>query len=260
MRNHPLSPRSESGEAMILIVIAVVVIVAIFGGYKLIGAGANYLAEKVPDKVEAEWFGGLMKKKKEWSSEPKTNDQKKAAEIFAKLKKTKGLRELPFNLVFLPDKGPNAFAMPGGTIGVTDGLLKMVRTEIGLATVIGHEFGHHQHRHSLKMMGRSILLAGILMVVLGGDHGFVLNTMLGLAEKSHSRDDEYDADEYGIKMVHKTFKTTKGADEFFIKLEMDPKTKDSKALNILSTHPYTPDRIKKLRAHMDRLESKKSSD
>lgn len=259
MQRHPLSLRSQSGEAMLLIVIAVVAIVVIFGGYKLIGWGADYLAAKVPDKVEAEWFGGLVKKKKEWSAEPKTNDQKKAAEIFAKLKKTKGLRELPFNLVFLPDKGPNAFAMPGGTIGITDGLLKMVRTEIGLATVIGHEFGHHQHRHSLKMMGRSILLAGVLLVVLGGDHGFVLNSVLGLAEKSHSRNDEYDADEFGIKMVYRTFKSTKGADEFFIKLEMDPKTKDSKVLNFLSTHPYTPDRITKLRAHMDRLEAKEKS-
>ena len=255
MSHHPLNPRSQSGEITILIVIAVVALVLIFGGYQLIGYAAGYLAEKVPDKVEADWFGGLSKQNKNWSAEPKTNDQKRAAKILAKLKDTKGLRDLPVNLAFLPDKEPNAFAMPGGTIGVTDGLLKMVRTEIGLATVIGHEFGHHQHRHSLKMMGRSLLLAGVLMIIFGGDHGFILSSVLGLAEKSHSRNDEYDADAFGIRMVYKAYESTKGADEFFIKLEMDPKSKDSKALNFLSTHPYTPDRIEKLRAMMKKLEA-----
>lgn len=254
---HPLSPRNQSGEAVMLIVGLLVILAVIIGGYKLIGVAADYLAAKVPDKVEAEWFGGLIKKKAEWSAEPKTNDQKRAFEIFEKLKKSSGLRQLPFSISFIPDETPNAFAMPGGSIAITDGLLKKVRGEIGIAAVIGHEFGHHQYRHSLKMMGRSILIAGVVMVIMGGDHGFILNSVLDLAEKSHSRDDEYDADAFGLKLVHKTFKSTKGADEFFIKLEMDPKTKDSKTLNIMSTHPYTPDRIKKLRALMEKLDSKK---
>jgi Zn-dependent protease with chaperone function len=253
---NPPSWRNQSGEVVIFIVSILVILAVIFGAYKLVGYAADALAAKVPDKIEAEWFGGLTGKKSEWSSEPKTNDQKRAFEIFEKLKKAKGLRDLPFNISFIPDKTPNAFAMPGGSIAITDGLLKMVRTDIGIATVLGHEFGHHQHRHSLKMMGRSILLAGIMILVMGGDHGFILNTVLDLAEKSHSRNDEFVADEYGLKLVHKTFNTVKGADEFFIKLEMDPLTKSSKALNILSTHPYTPDRIKKLREQMDKLDPK----
>ena len=253
---HPLSWRNQSGEVVIFIVGILVILLVIFGAYKLIGYAADALAAKVPDKIEAEWFGGLVGKQSDWSSEPKTNDQKRAFVIFEKLKKAKGLRDLPFNISFVPDKTPNAFAMPGGSIAITDGLLKMVRTEIGIATVLGHEFGHHQHRHSLKMMGRSILLAGIMIFVMGGDHGFILNSVLDLAEKSHSRNDEFDADEFGLKLVHKTFKSVKGADEFFIKLEMYPLTKSSKALNILSTHPYTPDRIKRLREQMDKLDSK----
>ncbi len=253
---HPMSIRNQSGEVVIFIVGILVILAVVFGAYKLIGYAADSLAAKVPDKIEAEWFGGLVGKKSEWSSEPKTNDQKRALEIFTKLKKAKGLRDLRFTISFIPDNTPNAFAMPGGSIAITDGLLKMVRTEIGVATVIGHEFGHHQYRHSLKMMGRSILLAGIMMFVMGGDHGFILNAVLDLAEKSHSRNDEFDADAYGLKLVHKTFKTVKGADEFFVKLEMDPLTKSSKALNILSTHPYTPDRIKRLREQMDKLDPK----
>lgn len=256
MSFHPLNLRSQSGEITIIIMMAIIAIALFFGGYKLVGYAANHLAEKVPDKVEAEWFSKLSAKSdSNGSTEPKTNDQKRAMKVFTKLKESKGLRELPYNLVFLPDAEPNAYALPGGTIAVSEGLLKMVHTEIGLATVLGHEFGHHQYRHSLKMMGRSLLVAGILMVTLGGDHGFILNSVLGLAENSHSRTDEYDADAFGIRMVFQAYNSTKDADEFFIKLEQDPDNIDLKALNFLSTHPYTPDRIEKLRAMMEQLEA-----
>jgi len=254
MMKHPLSWRNQSGEVLLFIIGILLVLAVVFGAYKLIGFAADALAAKVPDKIEAEWFGGLVEKKSDWLSEPITKEQKRAFEIFEKLKKATGLRDLPFSISFIPDATPNAFAMPGGSIAVTDGLLDMVRSKVGIATVIGHEFGHHQHRHSLKMLGRSILLAGIMIFVMGGDHGFILSSVLDLAEKSHSRNDELDADEFGLKLVYKTFKTVKGADEFFINLEKNPLTKGNKALNILSTHPYTPDRIKKLRQHMEKLD------
>lgn len=253
MRNK-LSLRNESGEAATLVVVLLVIALCLWGGYKLIGVAADYMAQKIPDDVETDLFKNFSKRHPEWQQEAKTSDQKRALAIFEKLKKAKGLRKLPFTLVFMPEDDPNAFAIPGGTIAITDGLLKMVRTEIGLATVIGHEFGHHQHRDAMKAMGRSILLAGALIIV-GGDHGYLLNSVLGLAESSNSRADEFAADAYGIKLVHRLYHRTNGADEFFIKLEMDPDTKDSQLTTFMSSHPYTPDRIKRLRQLMEKLDA-----
>jgi Zn-dependent protease with chaperone function len=64
-----------------------------------------------------------------------------------------GLLPLPYRLSVLPTDVPNAFALPGGGVGVTRGLLLEVTTEIGLAMVLAHELGHHHHRHTVRRLG-----------------------------------------------------------------------------------------------------------
>lgn len=246
--------KKEGGEIATLLVILAVVVALLFGGYKLIGVAADALAERIPDKLESDLFGSVGGRQSGWGV-AETPEQKRAQGIFDKLKATKGIRELEYRLHFIKDDTPNAFAMPGGSLAVTDGLLKMVEGEIGLATVIGHEFGHQQYRHSLKMMGRSLLIGGILMFVIG-DTGFLMGLALDMAEKSHSRAQEMEADAYGIKMVHKIYGTTKGSLEFFEKIDDKKNAAGDKVLAMLSTHPYTPERIEALKRIAKGLETR----
>lgn len=224
--------------------------------YALIGVSADWMAESLSDETETRYFGDLGAKQG-WKKDPSTDDQKRAQRVFDKLLHgSASLRKLKYHLYFMADRSANAFAMPGGTVAVTEGLLGMVKGDVGLAMVIGHEFGHQQHRDSLKSMGRSLIIGGAL-ALFAGDPNFLVRLAAGLADKSHSRSQESDADAYGIKMVYRAYGTTKGALEFFEKISSDPASKESKMLSILSTHPYTPDRITKLKKLAKELEERK---
>lgn len=243
----------QSGEIVTIIVIIVVLIGLVFGGYKLIGVAADAMADYISDETEANLFGGIAKKQAGWNPDPTTDQHKRCAAIFQKLLKAEKLRKLKYKMYYMNEKTPNAFALPGGSMAVTDGLLKLVEGDVGLAMVIGHEFGHQQYRHSLRQMGRSLLLAGVMMLVVG-DAGFLVSLAVDLAQKSHSREQELEADSYGVKMIKQVFGTTKGALEFFQKIDKDGKSAGGEVMSMFSTHPYTPDRIEKLKAMMVELD------
>src|SRR5688500_5530058 len=109
--------RREGGEIVTILIVLIVVAVVILGGYKLVGVAADWVAERIPDQVEADLFSRMGDDGK-WSSEASTPDRKRAQAIFESLKRTPGLRALPYKLRFVADHQPNAFAMPGGTLAV----------------------------------------------------------------------------------------------------------------------------------------------
>ena len=79
---------------------------------------------------------------------------------------------------------PNAFAIPGGGIGLTTGLLEAMLTEEGMAFVLAHELGHHTKRHVLKNFWRAILWTGILSLAGFNDSEFGL--LLNFSESGYS--------------------------------------------------------------------------
>jgi Zn-dependent protease with chaperone function len=124
--------------------------------------------------------------------------------------------------------------------------------------VIGHELGHQQHRHSLKAIGRNLLYAGALMLVFGDDYGAFFDVALDLADLAHSREQELEADAYGLRLVHRRYGHTKGSLEFFEKLAENAATRGSKLASMLSTHPYTPERLERLKRLAKKLEARKN--
>lgn len=236
-----------------LLLVMLLGVAVMVGGYMLLGVAADTMAEGVSDGFETDLFASLGAKQKDWRDEARSPAEKKAAKVFDKLAKAEGLRQLAYKLYFADEKQPNAFALPGGSVGVTQGLLSLVETDIGLACVLGHEIGHQQYRHSLKAMGRALVFAGVVKMLLGGDD-VAIGLALDLANRAHSRKQELDADAYGVTLVHDVYGTTKGAFEFFTKIEKDPATKTSKLASMLSTHPYTPDRIARMKKLAAKLE------
>lgn len=111
---------------------------------------------------------------------------------------------LPWKFTVLDDAIVNAFAMPGGYIYVTRGLLAHMQSEAQLAGVLGHEIGHVTARHSARQITQQ-QLAGLGLGIAAAvsptfrRYGSAAEQGLGLLMLKYSRDDESQADELGVR-------------------------------------------------------------
>jgi predicted Zn-dependent protease len=114
--------------------------------------------------------------------------------------------ELPWTFRVLDDPSINAFALPGGFIYVTRGILGHLESEAQLAGVLGHEIGHVTARHSVNQMSRAQLATlgfGAAMIFSEDARRFgdVAQAGLGLAFLKFGRDDEDQSDELGVRYM-----------------------------------------------------------
>ncbi|MAW62189.1 MAG: hypothetical protein CMJ94_15340 [Planctomycetes bacterium] len=211
--------------------------------YLLLGVAADSVAEQISEETEVRWFKWV-----DLGDQPLEDPRfARAQRVFDALCRDPDLRPLPYKLVHLADKRPNAFALPGGLVAVTDGLLEMVDTEIGMAFVLAHELGHHQSRHALKRLGRTLVTRAALAVVSGAGDLSMLDNGLTLAGLAHTRSQEREADVYALDLVHRTYGTTAGAFEFFERVHA-LQGDGSRLASMLHSHPLTEDRIADLHA------------
>ena len=102
-----------------------------------------------------------------------------------------------------PVLGPNAFALPGGHIVMTDELVKLLHDQPdAIVGVLAHELGHVQHRDGLDMVVRASLVSALVGVVLGDASGFIATVPAALATQSYSRDAERRADAHAARVLH----------------------------------------------------------
>lgn len=155
---------------------------------------------------------------------------------------------------------PNAFAVPGGYIYITRGILGVIDDEAELAGIIGHEIGHVAARHSVKRLQNGTL-AQIAMVALAiagsnyvsGEMFSAINDAYTLIVLGYSRGDEYQADLLGAKYLYRSGYDPEGmvgAMEGLLELETrDPLQSEE----YLRSHPFTSERIKHLQLWIPRL-------
>lgn len=217
--------------------------------YVALGLAADLAALQIPEVWEAKLFA--------WRAKARTSDTpefRRAEAILARLTKEPGLRPLPYRLYLMKIKAPTAVAVPGGGIGVTEGLLKEVKSETGLAMVLAHELGHHHKRHAMRNLGRALLLQAAMSLFFSQGSS-VMNASLKAAEAKHSQKWERDADEFGIRLVHKVYRDTDGVLEFFEMIHKKHETRGSEWSAFFASHPYTPKRITYLRSLQKRLDA-----
>jgi predicted Zn-dependent protease len=156
---------------------------------------------------------------------------------------------LPWTFRAVDDPTPNAFALPGGYIFVTRGLLALMNSEAELATVLGHEIGHVTAKHSVSQMSR----AQIAQVGLGVGAVLVpgLEKLGGLASAGmqllflrYGRDDERQADDLGFRYaLTQNYDVREMADVFQALLRASKETGQSPLPTWLATHPGEEERI-----------------
>lgn len=154
----------------------------------------------------------------------------------------------PFRVVLVQEKFPNAFAVPGGQIVVTEALVKLSHSDNELAFVLGHELGHFRHRHHLKGVGRALVLS-LAEAVIPGEGRMLVNQLITqvslLTLAQFSQHDELDADAYGLTLVRAAGYNPQGAGLFFTKLEaLEQKhhTRGSVIDSFYATHPLSKNR------------------
>ena len=111
--------------------------------------------------------------------------------------------KLPWTFYVMDDPQVNAFALPGGFIFVTRGILAHMNSEAELATVVGHEIGHVTARHSVQQMTRTQLaqiglVAGSIASETFAQYAGVASQGLGVLFLKYGRDDETQADGLGF--------------------------------------------------------------
>ncbi|WP_138431895.1 M48 family metalloprotease [Fodinibius saliphilus] len=149
----------------------------------------------------------------------------------------------------------NAFALPGGYIYVTRGLLSHLDNEAQLSVVLGHEIGHVIARHASQrafeqQMGQIALIGGAiggeLLGLPGGDILGIGSQAAQLLFLSYSRDDERESDRLGVEYASlQQYKAAEGA-QFFVSLERMSKQSGQSIPDWQSTHPDPGERAKSI--------------
>lgn len=147
----------------------------------------------------------------------------------------------------------NAFALPGGYIYITRGLLALANSEAEMASVLAHETGHITARHSAERYSRGVVTSlgtSILSAAIGQSGvSEALGVGSDLYMKSYSRGQESQADELGIRYLSRAGYDPSGMSAFLKSLQSDSALDDrisgkaSSSVDYFSTHPATVERV-----------------
>ena len=164
--------------------------------------------------------------------------------------------DLPWQFGVLESPNVNAFAVPGGTIFITRGLLERMRSEAELAGVLGHEIVHVVKKHHLKAIqkGAQTALAGeALSMATQNRNAAVNDKLISFGKEMYGRgldkDDEFEADRLGVVLAARAGYDAYGLPSVLQTLQA-MNAEDSGLALMFKTHPAPADRLDQLSEKM----------
>ncbi len=157
--------------------------------------------------------------------------------------------DLPWTFRVVDDPAVNAFAVPGGFVYVTRGILTHLTDEAELASVVGHEIGHVTARHSAAEMSKQQLIgAGLALGSIASatvaKYAGTASQALGILYLKYSRDDESQADQLGLRyMTRANFDPRRMPQVFRMLEQMSASEGGGQVPTWLSTHPSPGNRV-----------------
>ncbi|MDQ9170008.1 M48 family metalloprotease [Oxalobacteraceae bacterium R-40] len=195
------------------------------------------------------------------------------ASLIAARPEVRGEADYDFFFFAVRDPMLNAFALPGGFIGVHSGLLLAAQSESELASVVAHEIGHVSQRHIARMIGNQkqdalIPLASMILGALAassspdlaaatimGGQGVALQRQLNF-----SRDAEREADRVGLQILQEGGFDTSGMTAFFGRIQTASRAYNDSLPAYLRSHPMTTERIADIQARTRNQRYKQRAD
>ncbi len=201
------------------------------------------LIEKISDNAEKVIDKRLFK--------PTTLSSDKTSQIEEMFQRTLKNRNSKFNYRIKfrnsPALGANAIALPSGVIFVTDGLVKMIKEDMELISILIHEKAHIEKHHGIRSIFQNVGVF-FLISILVGDVASITSTAAALptilVETGYTRDFEREADEAAAGFLVKNGYGVKPFQDILTRLTQ--KSKKKQGMSLFSTHPQTEERIKNL--------------
>lgn len=181
-----------------------------------------------------------------------------------------------FEFFAVPDGTINAFALPGGYIGVNTGLIVLAQNESELASVLAHEISHVTQRHMARMLDNQknsmlMSLAGLALAVLaaraGGGNGQATAAAIQGTQAlsiqnqiNFTRDNEYEADRIGFQRLIAAGFDPNGMAVFMERLQRSSRFVEGNAPSYLRTHPITYERIAEAQSRAQNVPYKQVTD
>lgn len=217
------------------------------GLYLLIGILVDLAVARIPFETEARIFAAL--RPGEIGLERDAAGLERVQPVLDRLVSDSLVPSLPYHLALVDSPEPNAFAFPGGMIGVSTGLLVALTDDVELAFVLAHELGHFHNRDHLRGAGRALGFNLVLTGISGNSPGSTTLGNLGhhVLSRSYSRHQEEEADRFGIVLVQRVYGRTEGVERLF-QLLQDTGTLPAWAY-MFTTHPAPQQRIRDLEAY-----------
>ena len=165
-------------------------------------------------------------------------------------------QDVPYQFYVVEMVEPNAFALPGGFVYVSRGLLSIVNSEDELAGVIGHEIGHVAARHAVQRLSAAApfaIVGGVAGAVTGIVSDNLSDAVMGITGLTgmvflapYSRNQEREADTVGVDLAAATGYDPQGLSRFLhsLKVQETLRTEKPKSPSFFDSHPSTPERVR----------------
>lgn len=157
--------------------------------------------------------------------------------------------DIPYHFFVIQAEEPNAFALPGGFIFVTSGLLRVMENEAQLVGVLAHEVAHVAARHSIELIRQEAVARGVQVAALGTDAGTtqaIANVVRTLVIRGYGRTKELEADGLGAIYTARENYAPSALSNFLQRLS-DVTGGQPAWFLPLATHPTLEQRLERIR-------------
>ena len=211
---------------------------------------ATVVANSLPQEVDDQLGRDGLRLMDELVFEPSTIETDRQEELRDGFEQLAAFAEIDRNLQLEfrrgVEIGPNAFALPSGTIVMTDELVGLAENDDELAAVLAHEIGHVDGRHSLRLVLQDSIAAVIFAVVLGditSISGLAGAIPVVLVQTRYSRSFETEADDYALDLMEEAGIARHHFSDILQRMQSD--VGDSDFPDFLSSHPATAERVRR---------------
>jgi beta-barrel assembly-enhancing protease len=240
----PARPSSRGAIALVTLVTGV------FSGLLLGGCATLGLGEFNIISIEQEWELGREIEAEIAQQLTLSNDAQVVGyvrDLGTRIVAGTTMAELDWRFHVVEDDAVNAFNAPGGLVYVNTGLIAAAGNASELVAVLAHEVGHGVARHGTRRLSQQYGVAVLAGLVLGEDPGLVAEIAASLAAAGtmarFSREDEFEADEMGLRFAARAGYTPRGMITFFERLLEMQEREPGSVERFFATHPATRERI-----------------